>query len=256
MSARHPWTTRAPQVSRQSGPWVILDADDTLWSTQPLYNKAKDEFVGLLSNIPLSGAQIIDQLDEIDTQAAQDYGFGRERFTNSMTLLYRMLCAEFDEPVDSSILTNIADIGQSVFERAPIIYSGVGDALCRLQEVYGLALLTKGDHSVQLERIAQSGLESYFDRIYIVPSKNTATYSEVLTDVNADLESTWAVGNSARSDINPALALGLRGVLVPNHSWRYEMAELLPGDVAVAGSLTEAADLILRTLPGQAKAAL
>jgi putative hydrolase of the HAD superfamily len=44
-----------------------------------------------------------------------------------------------------------------------------------------------------------------------------------------DPAATWMVGNSPKSDINPALAAGLAAVLVPNeNTWSLEREELPP----------------------------
>ena len=40
-------------------------------------------------------------------------------------------------------------------------------------------------------------------------------------------EATWMIGNSPRSDINPALEAGLHAVFIPHaHTWRLEQAEV------------------------------
>jgi putative hydrolase of the HAD superfamily len=45
-----------------------------------------------------------------------------------------------------------------------------------------------------------------------------------------DPEQTWMIGNSPKSDINPALEAGLNAVFVPHaHTWILEKQELRPG---------------------------
>jgi putative hydrolase of the HAD superfamily len=42
---------------------------------------------------------------------------------------------------------------------------------------------------------------------------------------------TWMIGNSPRSDINPALAAGLNAVFIPHqHTWRLEQEEVVQVD--------------------------
>jgi putative hydrolase of the HAD superfamily len=42
---------------------------------------------------------------------------------------------------------------------------------------------------------------------------------------------TWMIGNSPKSDINPALAAGLHAVFVPHaHTWVLEKQEIAEGD--------------------------
>ncbi len=46
-----------------------------------------------------------------------------------------------------------------------------------------------------------------------------------------DPERTWMIGNSPKSDINPALAAGLNAVFVPHaHTWVLEKQEIVPGE--------------------------
>jgi putative hydrolase of the HAD superfamily len=45
-----------------------------------------------------------------------------------------------------------------------------------------------------------------------------------------DPERTWMIGNSPKSDINPALEVGLNAVFVPHaHTWVLEKQELRAG---------------------------
>jgi putative hydrolase of the HAD superfamily len=45
-----------------------------------------------------------------------------------------------------------------------------------------------------------------------------------------DPEVTWMIGNSPKSDVNPALEAGLNAVFVPHeHTWDLEKQDLLPG---------------------------
>jgi putative hydrolase of the HAD superfamily len=45
-----------------------------------------------------------------------------------------------------------------------------------------------------------------------------------------DAAVTWMIGNSPKSDVNPALEAGLNAVFVPHeHTWILEKQELRPG---------------------------
>jgi putative hydrolase of the HAD superfamily len=50
-----------------------------------------------------------------------------------------------------------------------------------------------------------------------VPSEKTAAmYRELATRHGCDAVNTWMIGNSPRSDINPALAAGLGAIFIPH----------------------------------------
>jgi putative hydrolase of the HAD superfamily len=108
-----------------------------------------------------------------------------------------------------------------------------------------LILLTKGETTVQERRIRESGLETLFERVRIVPHKTTREFHELLEQSGVPAANSWSIGNSARSDINPATAIGMRGVLIPRGTWSYEVETLADGNAVVANSLREAAEKVL-----------
>jgi len=88
-------------------------------------------------------------------------------------------------------------------------------------------LLTKGAEAEQHAKIAKSGLAERFRRIIVVPEKNAAVYEDLVRAEDLDPAYTWMIGNSVKSDINPALAAGLGAVFIPNqNTWELEQAEL------------------------------
>jgi putative hydrolase of the HAD superfamily len=63
--------------------------------------------------------------------------------------------------------------------------------------------------------------------VEIVAEKDVATYRTVVSKYELPSDSTWMVGNSPKSDINPALAAGLNAVFVPHgQTWILEHEEV------------------------------
>ena len=63
-----------------------------------------------------------------------------------------------------------------------------------------------------------------------VPEKDAASYSRLASERKLDLRRTWMIGNSPKSDINPALAAGLNAVFVPHdRTWHLEKTDLADG---------------------------
>jgi len=78
----------------------------------------------------------------------------------------------------------------------------------------------------------------------IVPEKNTATYHDIVAELQVAPQQTWMVGNSPRSDINPALAAGLNAVYVPHpHTWHLEHEEVSTAPAERLLTLSAFADL-------------
>jgi putative hydrolase of the HAD superfamily len=70
-----------------------------------------------------------------------------------------------------------------------------------------------------------------FSRIETPHEKNTEAYQRLIREAELHAERTWMIGNSPRSDINPAVRAGLRAVFIPYpHTWELEDEELLVSD--------------------------
>jgi len=63
--------------------------------------------------------------------------------------------------------------------------------------------------------------------VEIVPEKDEQTYRSAIAKYALQPDNTWMVGNSPKSDINPALAAGLNAVFVPHgNTWILEHDDL------------------------------
>jgi putative hydrolase of the HAD superfamily len=76
--------------------------------------------------------------------------------------------------------------------------------------------VTKGALAEQTGKIERSGLKKYFAATEIVAEKDSAVYQALIEKHSLARHSTWMVGNSPKSDINPALAAGLHAVFIPH----------------------------------------
>ncbi|MFZ0412156.1 MAG: HAD hydrolase-like protein, partial [Candidatus Acidiferrales bacterium] len=91
--------------------------------------------------------------------------------------------------------------------------------------------LTKGEAAEQAGKVERSGLQSYFEHIEIVLEKEPTTYDRMIEEFKIVKTHGWMVGNSPRSDINPALQAGLNAVFIPHSAtWELEKAEIESGN--------------------------
>lgn len=218
---------------------VILDGDDTLWKTQELFDAAKGEFERLLWQHEFRSTNLIEMLDYIDSNRAEHVGFLKSRFTDSLLATYFSLCAKERRTRSKELGRRIRSIGDSVFA-PPHLYEDTLSGLEALSNHYSLVLATKGDSKVQDEKIDALGLRPWFHKIYTLERKTEREYSEILSELGVPRDRIWVVGNSVKSDINPALRLGLRSILIPRGIWKYEEDTLESGDLAIMQSLEEA----------------
>ncbi len=91
-------------------------------------------------------------------------------------------------------------------------------------------MFTKGHPGEQKLKIERSGLAPLFAHTAIVKEKNLESYGNLVRQRGLDPETTWMIGNSPRSDINPALELGLGAVYIPHpQTWSLEQGEIRDG---------------------------
>lgn len=231
------------------GMGIVFDGDDTLWSTEQLYDDARSRARDVVTASGLDGAKWEEYERTIDVQNVSQFGYGIERFPASCVQAYEHLCQQTGRIADPDTAARVRKAARSVFECDPKLVSGARETLIFLRaQGARLALLTKGDKNVQLRRTERSGLSELFDVIRIVPEKSPNVIREIVADLGVSLDSAWMVGNSVRSDILPAIAAGLRAVWIDAHVWEYERAydHFTPDGVIEASHLGDVPELIGR----------
>jgi putative hydrolase of the HAD superfamily len=227
---------------------VIFDADDTLWDTQPLYEDSKGRFFSLMEKCGFPSTEVSPAFEMRDHANVAKYAFSKHRFPQSMRDTYIAFCASYGRRVNAKIANRALKIGQTVFQRTPTIIAGVEKALDSLaRNQVKLLLATKGDKEIQSLRVQKSGLRPYFDRIYLLQEKGIQDFKRIISKENISHPQGWSVGNSAKSDINPALAAGLNAVWVRRDTWMYESAEVVESSrLHIVRSIDEVPAIVLR----------
>ena len=122
----------------------------------------------------------------------------------------------------------IAGFARSIAKQSIELLPGVADTLPLLAKRHRLILVTKGNAGEQQRKLDRSGIHMHFTAVEIPPEKHPDAYHDILTRHALSPSTTWMIGNSPRSDINPALAAGLHAVYVhhPN-TWVLEHDDLV-----------------------------
>ena len=95
---------------------------------------------------------------------------------------------------------------------------------------HDLTLFTKGNPEEQKLKLDRSGVAIYFGHTAIVKEKDARSYAALIQERSFNPERAWMIGNSPKSDINPALEVGLNAVFVPHpHTWSLEHEEVREG---------------------------
>jgi putative hydrolase of the HAD superfamily len=199
---------------------LIFDADDTLWENNIYFEDAFDRFCEFLNHSHMTPDQIRAALDEIEIANNKIHGYGARNFARNLAQLYQHLCQRGIEEED---VKRVAAFADEILQAPMELINDVEETLAELGQVHELTLFTKGHAEEQESKIDRSGLRSYFDHCEVVKEKNAAAYSALVKDRGFDSNRTWMIGNSPKSDINPALRAGLRAVFIPHpRTWSLE----------------------------------
>jgi len=201
---------------------LLMDADDTLWENNIYFDRTIVEFVARLAARGLAPARVHEVLWQTEQRNIKVTGYGSAAFCASLHEVARALGAADLEPW-------IADRERWIFHHPVELMPGVRETLPALHANNRLILLTKGRADEQLGKLHRSGLAPYFHEVEVVFEKTVETYRHLVQKHRLVAGDTWMIGNSPRSDINPAKAAGLRTVFIPYHTtWQHELEEIAP----------------------------
>lgn len=203
---------------------ILIDADDTLWENNVYFERAIADFISFLNHQEHSPAEVRTILNDVERDAIVSHGYGLRSFTHSLVTTFERLSVE---PLTPALHETIHGFARTIAQQPVQLLPYVEDTLQYLSQRHQLVLVTKGDHAEQSGKVKRSGLQKHFSAVEIVPEKTPQHYRDLVEKHTFPINRTWMVGNSPKSDINPALAAGLNAVFVPhNDTWILEHEEL------------------------------
>jgi len=206
------------------GQTLLIDADDTLWENNVYFERAISAFISYLNHRDYSPDDVRKTLNAVERETILAHGYGLSSFTRSLISCYERLT---HAPITEENRRRVLEFADAIRDQKIELLPGVDSALSQLSSRHRLILMTKGNHAEQADKIARSGLASKFEAVEIVPEKDSDTYRAVIARHSLAPQSSWMVGNSPKSDINPALAAGLHAVfLFHKDTWALEHAEI------------------------------
>jgi putative hydrolase of the HAD superfamily len=199
---------------------LFIDADDTLWNNNIYFERAIHAFITFLNHSQLSPVEVRQVIDE----GLKLMGSGVANFTRSLLETYRRLAER--NPRDEEI-EQVRQFGLQVAWHPIHLIEGVQETLTYLSGRHDLFLLTKGNRDEQEPKVERSGVKDFFREVVVVQEKDVITYHHLIEQFRLVPGESWMIGNSPRSDINPALAAGLNAVFIPhNDTWHMALEEL------------------------------
>jgi putative hydrolase of the HAD superfamily len=207
-----------------AGQTLLIDADDTLWENNIYFERAIASFIGFLDHHEYSPAQVRLALNAVERETILAHGYGLTSFTRSLTTCFERLSPV---PMTAEMREKVEGFARAIQTQEIELLPHVESTLNELAGRHHLILMTKGNQAEQADKLSRSGLASCFAAVEIVVEKDPAAYCAVIQRHKVAARSAWMIGNSIKSDINPALAAGLHAVfLFHKDTWVLEHAEL------------------------------
>jgi putative hydrolase of the HAD superfamily len=198
---------------------VGFDGDDTLWHSESRFEVTQGKFRDLLQR-HVRDIDVDRRLAEMEMKNLNVYGYGVKSFTLSMLETAIQLT---QGRIPATDLEVILDWGKRMLQEPTELLDGVGETLRSLAGKYDLMLITKGDLFDQEGKLARSGLGDLFWGVDVLSEKNVESYQGVFKRRGIEPSKFVMVGNSLRSDVVPAVALGARAIHIPYHvTWQHE----------------------------------
>jgi putative hydrolase of the HAD superfamily len=218
------WKPMPPLAAVQT---LLIDCDDTLWENNIYFERTIADFIERLNHQHLCPQEVRLFLNDVERENILKHGYGSHSFAHSLVTCFERLALQ---PVTPELHEFIWGFAHRVSTSALEIISGVPETLDYLNRCgHHLIVMTKGNVTEQSGKVERSGLKDYFAAVEIVAEKNASAYKEIVGKYQFEPGTTWMVGNSPKSDINPAMAAGINAVFVPHdNTWILEHETVNP----------------------------
>jgi putative hydrolase of the HAD superfamily len=239
---------------------ILFNLDDTLAHCNKYFSKVIEQFADYMTSWfdSVTKDEIKQKQLDIDLKSIDEHGLRSDRFPESFVATYQYFCGATAREPNEADIKFLRELGFSVFDIPvePLPY--MNETLQQLKEAgHELYLHTGGDEHNQRRKIAQLELVTYFEhRVFISEHKDTTALSDILKTINADPTVTWMVGNSLRTDIVPALEMGIHAIYIPaEREWEYNLVDVTAepkGVFLTVNSLYEVPEIIHKHIDNQA----
>jgi putative hydrolase of the HAD superfamily len=201
---------------------IAFDADDTLWDCQSYFEAVENQLYGLIAPYCDSPAQ---ELFRTESANMADLGYGCKAFTLSVVETALRVGGAHLSTAD---LTALLEKGKALLHLPATPLSGVTHTLETLRDrgTWRMVCFTKGELQDQENKLKRSGLLRFFDDVEITSDKSQREFLALCEHQHIHPSELLMVGNSLKSDIAPALAVGAWAVHIPFYvTWQLEHSE-------------------------------
>lgn len=220
----------------------IFDADDTLWESGLYFRRAEEDFIALMQSMGFEPEELRPEIHRRDIERLSHTGYGARPYMKTLKLILE----EKSELVTPYMVDSLEYISNCLLHHPLVLLPGV---LASLEKFYGdgrrMIVYTMGEEDHQMDKFNRSGISEYFEHCTIVPMKTKETMMELLASAGIAPDEACMIGNSPRSDINPAIACGVNAIYLERpFTWQAEQIEFAePGLVTTVTDLQEIVSL-------------
>lgn len=222
--------------------WALFDYDGTLGgfvlpgggvgNANAAYLQVIEWFLDEMELLGYDREEARETQEEVDQGLCRKHGFSDpSRFPKSFSLTLEELSRPQEKYYPAGVYRRMEEIGWRVFTDFPYApLEGAIDTLRTIGSEFNIAIVTKGNNEIQNKKIQDSQVEEFADRIFVLGHKSDEEWKWVYHDLGIDegvALGSWAIGDSAKSDVNPPVRLGTNAIhLDGTANWSFEHAEL------------------------------
>ncbi|SEF71697.1 putative hydrolase of the HAD superfamily [Bryocella elongata] len=207
---------------------LLFDADDTLWENNIYFERAIAAFISYLDHRVHTPEEVREYLNHCEHVTIAEHGYGLVSFRRSLIACFEQLA---DEPLTPEKHTRIVSFTESIAAQEIELLPDVEATLRELSTRHRCILVTKGNDEEQRGKLERSGLAAFFSGVEVLAEKNVPAYQRLIAHHACEPGATWMIGNSPRSDVNPALGAGLNAIFIPHDfTWvlEHEVVDAAP----------------------------
>ena len=201
---------------------IAFDADDTLWDCQSHFEAVEKQLYGLIAPYCDDPAK---ELFKTESGNMADLGYGCKAFTIS---IIETALRVGGSHLTAGQLADLLAVSKALLHLPATPLPGVEHTLQILRERgdWRMVCFTKGELQDQENKLKRSGLLPFFDDVEITSDKSQKEFLALCEHQHIHPSQLLMVGNSMKSDIAPALAIGAWAVHIPFYvTWQLECFE-------------------------------
>jgi putative hydrolase of the HAD superfamily len=203
---------------------IAFDADDTLWDCQSHFEEVENHLYSLIAPYCEDPKH---ELFLTESGNMADLGYGCKAFT--ISVIETALHIAGNDLSASQLKELLAHCKQLLHLPAtplPGVVSTLETLRSRIEGSSKMVVFTKGELQDQENKLKRSGLLKYFDDVEITSDKSQREFLDLCEHQQIHPSELLMIGNSLKSDIAPALAIGAWAIHIPFHvTWQLEHFE-------------------------------